>query len=49
MKKVEDEVIANKVLSNDPKHPMYYIIYSKSLPHEQAYRCVDSRKDIRPP
>jgi hypothetical protein len=49
MKKFEEEVLANKQLSDDPRHPMYYIVYSNSLPHEQAYRMIDSRKDIKVP
>ena len=33
-------------LPDDPSHPIYYHVFSDSLPEEIAYRIIDKKKDI---
>ena len=41
----EEEYKAMKQMPMDPLHPVYYHTFTYTLPQEQAYRIVDTRKD----
>ena len=44
MLELEKKYLAMQELPTNPDHPMFYHIFSKTLPIEQAYRNIDPRK-----